>query len=75
VSRTTSTIDLPPAALARLAALGVEARPHNERPRVLRVRAAYRVERLAGGCLLYRLRPEPFDGSASPCPRPSSMNR
>jgi hypothetical protein len=55
VSRTTSTIELPPAALARLAALGVEARPHNERPRVLRVRAVYRVERLAGGCLLCRL--------------------
>ena len=54
MSRTPSTVELPPAALARLASLGVEARPRNER-RALRTRAAYRVECLAGGCLLYRL--------------------
>lgn len=54
MSRTLSTVELPPAALARLASLGVEAGHRNER-RALRTRAAYRIECLAGGCLLYRL--------------------
>jgi hypothetical protein len=59
MSRGPSTVELPPAALARLAALGVEPHPRSER-RALRARAVCAIERLVGGCLLYRLDFERF---------------